>query len=514
MQLSLLLRGIDPLGITGRTDGEVTSVCYDSRQCRKGSLFVAISGLKADGHEFIADALTRGAGFIVHEGEFHPPTGITSVRVRDSRRCLGILGKNLFGDPSVEICLIAVVGTNGKTTVTYLLESILRTAGCHVGVLGTVSYRYGGKTLPAPNTTPESFDMQKILREMADSGVTHVVAEVSSHALDLKRVDDCAFTLGIFTNLTQDHLDYHRTMENYFQAKKRFFSEVLPAGGKNRPQKMIVNVDDPWGRRILSEVGQEVKSEPLTYGIESPSDVTASPFHLSIEGIEATLLFGGERVSVSSRLLGKFNLFNILAAAAAAFALGIPIEPIRAGIAALIHVPGRLEKVSTAGQPAVFVDYAHTDDALRRVLQNLSLFRTGRIITVFGCGGDRDRGKRPLMGEAASTYSDLAIVTSDNPRTEDALSIIREIETGIRTVKFTEAGDPARRPAVRGYLVIPDRKAAIATAIGLADTKDIVLIAGKGHEDYQIIGTEKFPFDDRLIARKELTLWQAGRKGI
>ena len=210
--------------------------------------------------------------------------------------------------------------------------------------------------------------------------------------------------------------------------------------------------------------------------------------------------------------MGRFNVSNILAAAAGAFALGIPIEPIREGIAALIHVPGRLEKVSAAGQPAVFVDYAHTDDALRRVLQNLSLFRTGRIITVFGCGGDRDRGKRPLMGEAASAYSDLTVVTSDNPRTEDPLSIIREIETGIRTTKFTDADDPARRPAVRGYLVIPDRKTAIATAIGLADTKDIVLIAGKGHEDYQIIGIEKFPFDDRLIAREELTRRQVGRK--
>ena len=513
MQPSLLLRGIDPLGITGPTDGDVTSVCYDSRQCRKGSLFVAISGLKADGHEFIADALARGARFIIHESAFHPPTGVTSVLVRDSRRCLGILGKNFFDDPSARICLIAVVGTNGKTTVTYLLESILRTAGCHVGVLGTVNYRYGGKTLPAPNTTPESFEMQRILREMTDHGITHIVTEVSSHALDLRRVDDCAFDLGIFTNLTQDHLDYHRNMDNYFQAKKRFFSEVLPAGGKNHPQRMIVNIDDPWGGRILREIGQEVGGGRLTYGIDSPCDVTASSFHLSLEGIEATLLLGGEKLSISSRLMGRFNLSNILAAAAGAFALGIPIRAIQEGIADLIHVPGRLEKVSTAGQPAVFVDYAHTDDALRRVLQNLSLFRTGRIITVFGCGGDRDRGKRPLMGEAASAYSDLAIVTSDNPRTEDPLSIIREIETGIRTTKFKKVGDPSRRSDVRGYFVIPDRKEAIAAAIGLADRDDIVLIAGKGHEDYQIIGTEKFPFDDRLIAREELTDWQVGRQG-
>ena len=511
MRLSLLMRGIDPLQTTGQPDGEVASVCYDSRLCGAGSLFVAIPGLKTDGRAFIADAIARGARFVVHEGEYEPPAGVTALRVRDSRRALGILGKNFFDDPSAGICLIAVVGTNGKTTVTYLIESILQAAGHTVGVLGTVNYRYSGKTLPAPNTTPESFDMQKILREMADSGVTHVVAEVSSHAIDLKRVDDCAFDLGVFTNLTQDHLDYHRTMENYFQAKRRFFAEVLPAGGKNRPRRMVVNADDPWGRRILSELGGDAGGGQLTYGFEIPCDVSAAPFHLSIDGIEATLVMGGQRLHISSPLLGRFNLSNILAAAAAALALDIPGRSIRDGIAALVHVPGRLEKVSTAGQPAVFVDYAHTDDALRRVLQTLAAFRAGQIITVFGCGGDRDRGKRPLMGEAASSLSDLAIVTSDNPRTEDPLAIIAEIEAGIRTTRFADAGDWLSHPGERGYVVVPDRKEAIATAIGLARSGDIVLIAGKGHEDYQIIGTRKLPFDDRVIARAELARRQAGR---
>jgi UDP-N-acetylmuramoyl-L-alanyl-D-glutamate--2,6-diaminopimelate ligase len=496
MQLSSLIRGIDPLVITGWRDGEVTAVCYDSRQCRSGSLFVAISGLKADGHTFIPDALTRGAQFIIHENDFHPP------------ECLGILGKNFFDDPSAKLCLIAVVGTNGKTTVTYLIESILHHAGHTVGVLGTVNYRYGGRQLPAPNTTPESFEMQKILRDMANHGITHVVSEVSSHALDLRRADDCAFDLGIFTNLTQDHLDYHGTMDNYFQAKKRFFSDVLPSGGKNRPQRMIINADDPWGQRIL----REVKGDRLTYGIESPCDVTAVSFHLSLTGIEATLSLGGKRFPISTRLVGRFNLTNILAAAAATYALGIPSTSIQEGIAALINVPGRLERVSTVDQPVVLIDYAHTDDALRRVLQNLSLFKTGRVITVFGCGGDRDRGKRPLMGEAASAYSDLAIVTSDNPRTEDPYSIIQEIEAGIQTTKFTDLNDPARILDSQGYVVIPDRREAIASAIGLADVEDVVLIAGKGHEDYQIIGTQKLPFDDRMIAREELMHWQARRK--
>ena len=345
---------------------------------------------------------------------------------------------------------------------------------------------------------------------MTDHGITHIVAEVSSHALDLRRVDDCAFDLGIFTNLTQDHLDYHRTMDNYFQAKKRFFSEVLPAGGKNRPQKMIINVDDPWGRRILREVARRdaspTASNPPVTSLRPlfifPSKASRRRSFSAGKGFPSPPVSWEDSTSPTSLPPPRGLLLS-----------ASPESPSGKGLRRLIHVPGRLEKVSAAGQPAVFVDYAHTDDALRRVLQNLSLFRTGRIITVFGCGGDRDRGKRPLMGEAASAYSDLAIVTSDNPRTEDPLSIIREIETGIRTAKFTEAGDPARRPAVRGYLVIPDRKAAIAAAIGLADTKDIVLIAGKGHEDYQIIGTEKFPFDDRLIAREELTRRQVGREG-
>ena len=509
MRLPPLMKEIETLGITGDPDGEVRSICYHSRQCEKDSLFVAIPGLKTDGHEFIDDALARGARFIIHERDFVPPAGITAIRVRDSRRVLGRLGGNFFGHPSASLCLIAVVGTNGKTTVTYLLEAILQAAGHSVGILGTVNYRYGEKRFPAPNTTPESFEMQRILREMADHGVTHVVAEVSSHAIAMRRVDNCAFDLGIFTNLTQDHLDYHGTMENYFRAKRRFFTDVLPGGGKDLPRRMIINGDDPWGRRII----RQVAGGCLTYGIDTPCDITAAPFTLSLGGIEAKLHFEDVELDIASPLMGRFNLYNILAAAAAAKTVAIPNEAIRNGIAGLSQIPGRLEKVSAAGQPAVFVDYAHTDDALRRVLQNLSAFRTERIITVFGCGGDRDRGKRPLMGEAATTYSDLTIVTSDNPRMEDPLEIIREIETGIRAPKFSDIAELERHPGQRGYLVLPDRREAIAAAIGLSGTTDIVLIAGKGHEDYQIVGSRKVPFDDRGIAREKLKLWQTGREG-
>jgi UDP-N-acetylmuramoyl-L-alanyl-D-glutamate--2,6-diaminopimelate ligase len=499
MRLSELTQGIEILEAAGNPEGEVSSVQYNSAHCEPGDLFVAIPGIRTDGHRFIADALARGARFIVHEQDFSPPSGVTALRVRDSRRALGLLGRNLFAHPSASLCLIAVVGTKGKTTITYLLESILRAAGHRVGVLGTVDYRFGGTHIPAPNTTPESFEMQKILRQMADAGVTHVIAEVSSHAIDLRRVDDCAFDLGIFTNLAQDHLDYHQTMEAYFQAKQRFFTEVLPTGGKRRRRPMIVNLDDPWGLRIA----RDVPGARLTYGLDPACDVTASPYSLSLEGTEATLRAAGVELSLRSPLTGKYNLYNLLAAAAAALALDIPPGAIARGAAALAQVPGRLEKVSAAGQPAVFVDYAHTEDALRKVLENLAAFRTGRIITLFGCGGDRDRGKRPLMGRAATELSDLTIVTSDNPRTEEPQEIIGQIEAGIAVPKFSDVA-AWNRQRDRGYVVIPDRREAIVAALALAESRDIVLIAGKGHEDYQIIGTRKFPFDDRLIAREAL----------
>jgi UDP-N-acetylmuramoyl-L-alanyl-D-glutamate--2,6-diaminopimelate ligase len=352
MRLAALIKEIEILEITGDSNGNVRSVCYNSGQCEKDDLFVAVPGLKTDGHEYIDDALARGARFIVHERDFTPPADITAIRVHDSRRVLGRIGANFFGHPSTSLCLIAVVGTNGKTTVTYLLESILQAAGHSVGVLGTVNYRYGGRLLLARNTTPESFEMQRILREMADSGVTHVVAEVSSHAIALRRVDDCAFDLGIFTNLTRDHLDYHQTMENYFEAKNRFFTEILTDGGKNLPTRMILNGDDPWGRKIILNAA----GGRLTYGLDTPCDATAEPYMLTLSGISAKIRLEREEFDIASSLMGRFNLYNILAAAAAARALAIPDKAIRSGIAGLSYVPGRLEKVSGAGQPAVFVD--------------------------------------------------------------------------------------------------------------------------------------------------------------
>lgn len=505
MEFSETLKGIAWLEWQGSQEGEVSSLCYNSAQCKNGSLFVAVAGLKTDGHLFIEDAIKMGARFVVHERNFTPPAGVTAIRVRDSRRTLGQIARNFFRNPSSSVCLIAVTGTNGKTTTTYLLESILKHAGHTVGVLGTVNYRYAETVVPAPNTTPESFEMQRILREMADHGVTHCIAEVSSHAIDLHRVDDCAFDMGIFTNLTQDHLDYHKTMENYFRAKQRFFSEVLPAGGK-KTTSIIINGDDPWGQRII----KEASANCTTYGLEPNRDVATRWHHLSLDGISAEIASKNNAFAVSAGLMGKFNLYNMLAAVSASLELGISVEAIQKGLALLHQVPGRLERVSEPGQPFVFVDYAHTDDALRRVLENLSSFRRERIITVFGCGGDRDRGKRPLMGEAASLYSDLTIVTSDNPRSENPREIIQEIEQGIAIPKI-DLHDKTivnssvnRNSSGQFYTVIPDRREAIFTAIAFARKDDIVLIAGKGHEDYQIIGNVKHPFDDRQIAREAL----------
>jgi UDP-N-acetylmuramoyl-L-alanyl-D-glutamate--2,6-diaminopimelate ligase len=502
MELATLLHDISVERWIGDRSGRVSSVCYDSRQCEPDSLFVAIPGLQADGHDFIPEAVQRGARTVVHEKDLPALPGIRMIRVPDSRPVLGLLGRNFYGDPSSRLCLIGVIGTNGKTTVTYLLESILAAAGCSVGILGTVNYRFNRKILASPHTTPESLEMQKILREMADDGVTHVVAEISSHSLDLRRVDACDFDLGIFTNLSQDHLDYHKTMENYFEAKRRFFREVLPAGKKKRSPAMAVNGDDPWGQRLLGDV-----SLPrLTFGIDTPCDLSASEVQLTLQGSEALFTSAQQRFRIRSPLIGRFNLYNILAAAAAALALGIAPEEIRAGVEHFGQVPGRLEKVSTPDQPAVFVDYAHTDDALRRVLQNLTAFKRGRLMTLFGCGGDRDRGKRPLMARAAADLSDQVIITSDNPRTEDPLMIIAQIEAGIPagTLNRVSPEEMKAGGCSRCYTVIPDRAAAIETAVACAGPSDMVLIAGKGHEDYQILGSRRIPFDDRIHARLAL----------
>jgi len=498
-----LLEKVDVLEVHGTRAREIEGICYDSRRCEADFLFVAVAGLKSDGHLFVPEAVRRGAKAVVYEKEIARHASYTSIRVRDSRRALGVLGKNFFGNPSGALGLVGVTGTNGKTTVTYLLESILREAGHEPGVIGTVNYRWGTTVLAASHTTPESFELQRLLAGIREAGVTHVVMEVSSHALELRRVEDCEFDLGIFMNLTRDHLDFHGTMEDYYASKKRFFSDLLSGEKNGRRQGRIINIDDPWGRRLAEELGAKGLT---TFGIDSIAFVQAKEAELSLGEIRAEIETPAGAFPLRAPLSGRFNLYNILAATAAAFHLGIPLSAIQRGIECAKPVPGRLEKISESGEPAVFVDYAHSEDALKRVLQNLARFRQGRIITVFGCGGDRDRGKRPLMGRAAAEESDLVIVTSDNPRTEDPLAIIGAIEGGIDTsvMKKISPGEIRAAGAEKTYTVVADRREAIGLAIGLASPEDIVLIAGKGHEDYQIIGTKTFPFDDRTVGREAL----------
>jgi UDP-N-acetylmuramoyl-L-alanyl-D-glutamate--2,6-diaminopimelate ligase len=500
MELRRLLNGIEMQKSPADLSGDVSGICYAADQCGPDSLFVAIPGLVHDGHDYIREAVDRGARFIVYQKDATVPPQAVAIQVSDSRRVLGRLAKTYFDDPSGNLTLIGITGTSGKTTVTYLLESILKQAGFDCGVIGTVNYRYAGKTFPAPNTTPESYDLQRILRQMADEGVTHVLAEVSSHALDLHRVDDCDFDLGVFTNLSTEHLDYHKDMGSYFRAKQRLFTDLLPQSKKDRPRRAVVNADDAWGARLLDGI----RPFALTYGAKEECDVRFFNDHVSLSGIRADLHVAGRQMTIQSKLTGRFNLYNILAAAAAAQLLGVPESAIAEGIEKMTCVPGRLERVASDTGIHVFVDYAHKPDALTQVLENLVRMKTGRLITVFGCGGNRDRSKRPLMGEAATRLSDLTIVTSDNPRKEDPLAIIAEITAGIDANCIRLTGALQMDPQSRGYAVIPDRKTAIETAVGSAVSGDMVLIAGKGHEDYQILQTGKIPFDDRVVAASAL----------
>ncbi len=494
-----LLAGLDSCQVRGDDSLRVSGLAYHSGEVEPDGVFVALQGLKTDGHRYLEAALQRGARVLVSERELAAPPGVTTVRVKDARLALAHLSAAFYGHPSQELTLVGITGTNGKTTTAYLLEAILNAAGQRVGVLGTVNYRVGERRWPAPVTTPESLDLNRLLREMRTAGATHAIMEVSSHALDLRRVDRVSFDVGIFTNLTQDHLDYHRDLETYFAAKSRLFLEILGNGGGPRGLA-VINLDDPRGRRLWTQVPGPV----LTYGHHFESQVRVIRADFSREGITARLATPWGDVAVSSHLLGPFNLANLLAASAAGLGLGLSPGEVAAGIASLRGVPGRLERFGPPGGPHVLVDYAHTPDALASVLGALKSLNFNRLLTVFGCGGDRDRSKRPLMGLAAAEGSDLVIVTSDNPRTEDPLGIISDIEGGLAEAGCSPLSLAAARRGELGYLVVPDRREAIRLAVSLAQPGDGVLVAGKGHEDYQIWGTEKIHFDDRQEVREAL----------
>ena len=400
--------------------------------------------------------------------------------------------------------MIGLTGTNGKTTVSYLVEKMLARAGRSVGVIGTVNYRHGDRVVPASRTTPESLDLQRILADMRQHGVTHVVMEVASHGLDLHRVDACWFDIAAFTNLTQDHLDFHGDMERYWASKKSLFTRLLPLGPKKDHAVAVINRDDPRGRLLADEIA-EIRPT-VTFGRATGNQVWPEVKRSDLSGLEAILHTPQGAFTMTSSLVGQHNLENILTAAGCGIALGLPLEAIQAGITATAAVPGRLEPVADPGGRFIYVDYAHTPDALENVLRALEALRQRRIICVFGCGGDRDRRKRPLMGEIAARMSDLTVVTSDNPRTEDPLAIIEDALEGVRRAapQAYTLDDVQQRFGQRGHIVLPDRREAIGLAISVAEPGDTVLIAGKGHETYQIVGRSTIPFDDCEEARQAL----------
>ncbi len=502
MRLEDLISAIPEKQAVGNVRVEITDIAYHSAKVHKGALFVAIPGVNVDGHAFIGEALDRGAEALVIEQEQTKDNRVPFVIVPDARAALARLSSAFFGRPSRKLKLIGVTGTNGKTTTSFLIESILRRRSLPCGVIGTINYRYGDSVYPAPITTPESYDIQKMLGEMLNSGITHVVMEVSSHALDLRRVEGCDFDIALFTNFTQDHLDYHGDLDQYRQCKEYLFTGILPTSHK--PERMaILNLDDPVGMRLWQNLGYT----KMGYAINRHASLWATEIKNSFDGVEATIHTPEGSRKIRSPLIGDFNIYNILAAMGTAIALGVPEASIGEGIDTLSTVPGRMERIENNRGLEIFVDYAHTPDALERALTVLRPLRAaGRLITVFGCGGDRDRTKRPMMGGVVARLSDLSIITSDNPRSEPPMDIIQEIEQGFLAQKGQPIQEKDIKRGVRktGYLKIEDRREAIGQAIRAARPGDIILIAGKGHEKYQILADQRIPFDDGEEVRKAL----------
>ncbi|MFI5176924.1 MAG: UDP-N-acetylmuramoyl-L-alanyl-D-glutamate--2,6-diaminopimelate ligase [Vicinamibacterales bacterium] len=477
----------------GRQDLAVTGVTHDSRGVSAGTIFVAIRGLRHDGAAFAADAIRRGAAAVVAEAPSPASTTVPWIRTTDARLALAELAARFFDQPSHDLTVVGVTGTNGKTTTTYLLASVLDAAGLPCGRLGTVTVRTGATSQTerdASHTTPEASEVQRLLREMVANGCRSCAMEVSSHALVLHRVAYVRFAAAIFTNLTRDHLDFHVDMRQYFAAKRRLF-EMLPAGAPS-----IVNVDDPRGVELSTSLPRV-----LTYAIDRPADVRASAIQSTLEGLAFEAVTPRGAVAIRSPLVGRPNVYNILGVVATAIALDLPTSAIEEGLHRLERVPGRFQVVSgSADDVRVIVDYAHTDDALKNLLETARPLAEGRLITVFGCGGDRDRSKRPLMGAVAARLSDFVVLTSDNPRSEDPDRIIEELQRGLAPA--AEPGAP-KRPTTP-FLVNADRRRAIEQAIRTARPGDLVVIAGKGHEKYQIIGDRTLPFDDVEVARAAL----------
>ena len=495
MELSQLLKGVAEYDLHGDGSGRISAMTCDSRRVLPGTLFFALRGATVDGHDFIPAAVRSGAAAVILEDVSCAPRSMPWVRVTDGRAAMAQMAAEFYGNPTLRLPLIGITGTNGKTTTTYLFEAILAAANLPAAVLGTISYRFGTTHIEASHTTPESTELQAALRQLADAGARAFVMEVSSHALEQKRVDGCHFDVAVFSNLTRDHLDYHKTMQSYLESKQRLFSELLRPTTDKPKRCAAINMDDPYGAIIAGAAACPV----ITYGVEYRGDVQAVNVTSSVSGISGTLITPKGSVPFASRLLGRFNLSNILAAASAGIALDLPLAAIKAGIEGHATVPGRMERVDNTRGVTLLVDYAHTGDALENVLSALKKLATARIITVFGCGGDRDTGKRPIMGRIAAQMSDLAIATSDNPRTEDPRAILAQVRDGITPLGIREYTQDQLSSGFseKGFVMLENRHDAIRLAIRLARPGDIILLAGKGHEDYQIIGKTKHHFDDR-----------------
>jgi UDP-N-acetylmuramoyl-L-alanyl-D-glutamate--2,6-diaminopimelate ligase len=464
---------------------QVSGIACDSRKAAPGFVFFALHGAKEDGNKYVRDAVERGAMAVASQdlapADLAP--SVAWIRAGESRKSLAISAANFFGHPAQALQLLAVTGTNGKTTTTSLIDSVLQASGAKTGLFGTIAYHTPRGNYPAPNTTPESLDLQGFLAEVRDAGGTHAVMEASSHALVMDRLWGCHFQAAVFTNLTREHLDFHKNFEDYFAAKRRLFEGT----GAGAPEVAVLNADDPYSARLVG-----LANNTVSYGIENPADISAKKFQLAFSGLAFTAQTPNGKLQIQSPLVGRINVYNILAAIGAAQAAGMSNETMEAGIRQLQNVPGRFERVDL-GQPfLVIVDFAHTDDALENLIKTVrELNPKGRVITLFGCGGGKDRTKRPVMGEAAGRLSDLTILTNDNPRQEDPLKIISDIVVGLQKSNGK-------------YLIEQDREKAVGMAFDEARAGDLVLLAGKGHEDYQILSDQTLSWDDRKVAQQEL----------
>jgi UDP-N-acetylmuramoyl-L-alanyl-D-glutamate--2,6-diaminopimelate ligase len=496
MQLAQILKNCPIQQVHGNMDHDVTGMHYDSRQIRPGDAFFALRGVVSDGHAFISSAVASGAKVVFCEERFENAEQVTTVLVENSRQAMAMAASEFYGNPTRDMKVVGITGTNGKTTITYLLEEILQQASLSPAVVGTINYRYGSDLRQAPHTTPEALDLMKQVSDFKENGARSLVMEVSSHALDQCRADGVHFEVGVFTNLTPEHLDYHVDMEGYFTSKYHLFKELLPRD-KGRA---VINVDDVYGQRLA-----DMLPDALTCSRDQKADIYPEILEISLSGIRMRVATPLGKVEVVSPLLGDYNAENLLCAVGAGVALDLPPKTIAAGLAKAAGVPGRLEQISNDRDAVILVDYAHTGDALKRVIDAMHDLAPRRILTVFGCGGDRDRSKRPIMAEVAARGSDIAIATSDNPRTEDPEQILADVRKGLVKVHECEWSQAeAATGDGKGYVVIQDRGEAIQFAVSLLQPGDLLLVTGKGHEDYQILAGGRIHFDDREELRKAL----------